>query len=448
MSWLPIAALLATGRPADQPVALRGGEVLRWRHFATAVASAAARLDGGPWRRAVLLTEDSWLFAVGLLGALHAGLTVVLPPHKVAAQAITAADPEAGALDEPWLAQAAAGPAGATFALLDAARCPVEFFTSGSTGVAKRVPRSLAGLQAEVDVFQLMWGGTSGRGLVCATVSHQHLYGLTFKLLWSLSAGRPFATGTDETWEAVLPLLDGETMLVSSPAHLTRMAGLPALPPGRRPRRVFSAGAPLPPAANLEATALLGVVPTEIFGSTETGAIATRSDADVATPWRLLPGIAMRIGEGGRLLVRSPAIDGTLDGEGWYRTEDLVAPAAGGFHFLGRADRMAKIEGKRVDLPALERALEGSGWAEAAAVLVVPGNPPHLAAVVVPNAAARQQLVGIGAFRFSRLLRRQLADVHGPAGLPRQWRFVDALPAARMGKRSEADLRALFADAP
>lgn len=446
MSWLPIAALLATGRPAGHSVALRGGQVLRWGDFATAVAGAAAGLGKAGWRRAVLLTEDSWLFAVGFLAALHAGLTVVLPPHKVAAQAITAADPEAGALDEPWLAQAAAaGPAGATFALLDAARCPVEFFTSGSTGVAKRVPRSLAGLQAEVDVFQLMWGGASGRGLVCATVSHQHLYGLTFKLLWSLSAGRPFATETDETWEAVLPLLDDETMLVSSPAHLTRMTGLPALPSSRRPRRVFSAGAPLPPAANLEATALLGVVPTEIFGSTETGAIATRSDAD--TPWRLLPGIVMRIGEGDRLLLRSPAIDGILDGEGWYRTEDLVAPAAGGFHFLGRADRVAKIEGKRVDLPALERALEGSGWAEAAAVLVVPGNPPHVAAVVVPNAAARQQLAGIGAFRFSRLLRRQLADVHGPAGLPRQWRFVDTLPAAHMGKRSEADLRALFADA-
>jgi acyl-coenzyme A synthetase/AMP-(fatty) acid ligase len=445
VSWLPIAALLAAGRPADQPVALRGGQVLRWDDFAAAVAAAAAGLDQGPWRRAVLFTEDSWLFAVGFLATLHAGLAVVLPPHRTAARTITAADPEAAALDEPWRAQtAAAGPAGAAFAPLNARRCRVEFFTSGSTGVAKRVPRSLAGLQAEVDVFQSMWGGTSGRGLVCATVSHQHLYGLTFKVLWSLSAGRPFAAETDETWEAVLPLLDDESMLVSSPAHLTRMTGLPAQPVGRRPRRVFSAGAPLPPTASDEATALLGVVPTEIFGSTETGAIATRSDA--ATPWRLLPGVAMRIAADGRLLLRSPAIDGSLDEAGWYRTEDLVALAEGGFHFLGRADRMAKIEGKRVDLAALERALEGSGWAEAAAVLVVPGNPPRVAAVVVPNAAARQQLAGIGAFRFSRLLRQQLAAAHGPAGLPRQWRFVDALPAARMGKRSEADLRALFAD--
>ena len=449
MSWLPIARLLATGREADHPVAQRGGEVLRYRSFAAAVAEVAARLGAGRWRRAVLLIEDSWLFAVGFLAALHAGLTVVLPHHKVAAQAATAADPEALALDACWFGQsaiAAVEPVGAAFSPLDPARCQVGFFTSGSTGMPKLVMRSLAGLQAELDIFQSMWGGTSGCGLVRATVSHQHLYGLTFKVLWPLSVGRPFATETHEIWEAVLALLDDETMLVSSPAHLTRMTGLAALPPERQPRRVFSAGAVLPQAASREAMALLGVAPTEIFGSTETGAIATRSDADAATPWRLLPGIAIRIGEDRRLTLRSPAIDS--DDACWYRTEDLVAPAEGGFHFLGRADRMVKIEGKRGDLPALERELELSGWAEAAAVLVLPGIRPSLAAVVVPNAAAQQQLRDIGAFRFARRLRRQLAAAHGPAGLPRQWRFVDALPAARMGKRSEADLRSLFVAGP
>ena len=294
----------------------------------------------------------------------------------------------------------------------------------------------------------MLWGAASGCGPVRATVSHQHLYGLTFKVLWPLAAGRPFAAETHDIWETVLPVLDDETMLVTSPAHLTRTAGLSALPPGRQPRRVFSAGAPLPLAASRDAAALLGVAPTEIFGSSETGAIATRTRDDPATPWRLLPGIDMRTGADGRLLLRSPAIDDDGTGEGWYRTEDRVAPAAGGFHFLGRADRMAKIEGKRVDLPALERALEESGWVEAAAVLVLHAGRPRLAAVVVPNGAGRRLLAETGAFRFARQLRGLLAVTHEPAGLPRQWRFVAALPVARLGKRSEADLQALFADPP
>ena len=217
---LPIARLLATGRAADHAVAMRGDQVLRHGRFAAEAAGAAARLRAGRWHSAVLLAEDSWQFAVGLLGTLHAGLTAVLPPNPTAALAVMSADPDAVLLDAAWLG--AVEPTAAAFAPLDAARCRIVFFTSGSTGTPKRVPRSLAGLQAELDGFQVLWGGTSGCGPVRATVSHQHLYGLTFKVLWPLSAGRPFATDTHETWEAVLPLLDDETMLVCSPAHLPR----------------------------------------------------------------------------------------------------------------------------------------------------------------------------------------------------------------------------------
>ena len=418
--------------------------MLRFGALAAATAGVATRLRTGPWQRVILVADDSWQLAVGFLGILHAGHTVVLPPTRSAALA-AAADPDAITLDPTWLGSVE--PANAKLAPLDPARCRIEFFTSGSTGTPKRVARSLAGLQAELDSFEHLWGGTSGCGPVRATVSHQHLYGLTFKVLWPLSAGRPFATETDETWEAALPLLNDETMLVSSPAHLSRMEGLAALPPGRQPRRVFSAGAELRPADSHAAAAQLGTVPTEIFGSTETGAIATRlADATTATamPWRLFPGIAMRIAEDGRLAVRSPAIDG----DGWFLTEDRAAAAAGGFHFLGRADRMAKIEGKRVDLTAVERALADSGLAETAAVFVLQGPRPRLVAAVVPNAAGRRCLAEIGTFRFGRLLRRLLAASHEPAGLPRQWRFVDALPSSRLGKRSEVDLQALFAIRP
>ena len=446
MSYLPIAGLLAAGRAADHVVAVRGGEMLRQRQFAAAVAGVATRLRAGGWGSAVLLVEDGWLFAVGFLGALHAGLTVVLPPQQVAAAAALAEDPAALALDATWLG--AVAPEAVPLAPLDPARGRVEFFTSGSTGTPKRIRRSLAGVQAELDMFQRMWGETGGCGPVRGTVSHQHLYGLTVKLLWPLAAGRPFATETTEFWEAVLPLLDADTMLVSSPAHLTRMAGLPALPPGRQLGRVFSAGAVLAPAASREARALLGVAPTEIFGSTETGAIATRSDTGggEAPAWRLLPGIAMRHGKDGRLELRSPAIDAEACDDGWFRTEDIIAPAGDGFHFLGRADRMAKIEGRRVDLSALERVLEGSGWADSAVMLVLPGDRPLLAAVVVPSAAGWRLLAESGRFRFGRLLRRLLGAEQGPAGLPRRWRFVPALPMTGMGKPSEAGLRALFAD--
>jgi acyl-coenzyme A synthetase/AMP-(fatty) acid ligase len=79
-------------------------------------------------------------------------------------------------------------------------------------------------------------------------------------------------------------------------------------------------------------------------------------------------------------------------------------------------------------------------------MLVLPGARPALAAVVVPSAAGWRQIAESGRFWFSRLLRRVLAAAQGPAGLPRRWRFVASLPTAGIGKRSEANLQALFAD--
>ena len=42
----------------------------------------------------------------------------------------------------------------------------------------------------------------------------------------------------------------------------------------------------------------------------------------------------------------------------WWRTQDRVeADAGGGFRLLGRADRIVKVEERRVSLTALERQL-------------------------------------------------------------------------------------------
>ena len=58
--------------------------------------------------------------------------------------------------------------------------------------------------------------------------------------------------------------------------------------------------------------------------------------------------------------------------------------------------------------------------------------------------AGRERMNEMGTFRFSRLLRRELAHSQEPAGLPRLWRFVGALPVGDMGKRNKQDLADLF----
>ncbi|WP_431855369.1 AMP-binding protein [Azospirillum sp.] len=424
MTAIPLSRLFAVGRPDDTPVA----DGVTFARFRADVAANAARLKG--CRRGLLVAADGYWGAVGLLALLHAGAEVAIPPNAqpgtLAALAGDGAVPVGDDLR----------PGGEATALdaLDPAT-PLTFFTSGSTGEPKRVVRTLGMLEAEALATEAVLGPLAGPAArVHATVPHQHVYGLNFRLAWPLVSGRPFAAAMHELWETALAALDAGCVLVTSPAHLTRLAGI--APPPRRPALVLSAGAPLSEAAAREAAALFGTPVTEIFGSTETGAIAHRRRDAADPPWRPLPGTVIDRSPDGRLRVRAAHVEG-----GEHVGSDLVTVEEdGGFRFLGRADRVAKVEGKRVSLPEVEAHLRRSPLVADAAVLM----REQLCAAVVPSAEGAARLSAIGAFRFGRLLRRELSATQEPAGLPRRWRFVPRLPDGALGKRRHADIAALF----
>jgi acyl-coenzyme A synthetase/AMP-(fatty) acid ligase len=438
VSVLRLTDLLLSGGRTGCPVALSDGAPIRFDRFAAEVAGMSRHLRATGHRRAALVCQDSYAFAVGLFGVLHAGLAVVMPPNGRPGTLDGLNDAFDLLIDDAYLPGIPA--ASDVLAPLDPMRPALEFFTSGSTGVPKRIVKTLAVLEREVATLDALWGGEMGHGPVLATVSHQHIYGLTFKLLWPLAAGRPFAREMHEVWETLIAALPPNAVIVSTPAHLGRLTGISPLRSSHRPCRIFSAGAPLSLSDADEVTTILGVRPTEIFGSTETGAIATRCHSKRDEPWRPLPGIAVESDGQGRLKLRSPF----LASEDWFQTADLIELVPDGFLSRGRADRIAKIEGKRISLPEVEQALSRLAWVAMAAVTVMPGDPARLAAIVVPTTAGRDKLAALGSFRFSRLLRRELAETQEPSGLPRLWRFQDHLPASPMGKPQDAGIQAVF----
>ncbi len=415
--------------PAGHVVALRQGEPLSWERFCVETGGAARQLAG--CRRVAVIAEDSWRFAVGLLGALSAGADVLLPANT---QPVTLAA-LAGQVDRVVGDSFTPGEAEWT-PHLSSQGSRLVFHTSGSTGEAKRVERSLGGLSAELAVLYHVWGEELAGAVAQSTVPHHHVYGLVFKLLWPLATGRPFLAGRHDLWETLLAEMVPGAVLVTSPAHLTRLGGLEPLASGRGPRMVLSAGAPLSEAAAGDAVRVLGVPVTEIYGSTETGGMATRRrDGAGEPPWQPLPGYRITPDAEGLLRLDSP--------EGHFQIADRIeAVGEGGFRLLGRADRIAKIEGKRISLDEVERALEALPQVERAAVLVFDGR---LAAVLVLASQGRESLDDLGRFRFGRWLCRQLAPGLEPVCLPRRWRFVEALPMGEMGKCRAADLAALFA---
>src|SRR5690606_23529233 len=157
-------------------------------------------------------------------------------------------------------------------------------------------------LDAEVHALEAAFGHElehNHTAKVYASVSHQHIYGLLFHVLWPLAAGRPIMGERLRYPEEVVAGIAqaNSAVLVSSPALLTRLpAHLDWSLMQGRVRAVFSGGGALSSEASAQCRALIGPSPTEVVGSSETGGIAWRR-AHQGPAWTAFSCVAWRCEE-------------------------------------------------------------------------------------------------------------------------------------------------------
>jgi acyl-coenzyme A synthetase/AMP-(fatty) acid ligase len=431
----PVPELLAGARAEAHPAALGGGAVRTWGEFRGAAGRVAARAREAGGDRWLLACEEAWDFATGLVGLLRAGRTVVVPPNFLPETLARLGVEAHGSLR---------GPPGAGPALEDGPLTgSVVFATSGSTGAPKSIPRTLAQLDAEVALLEASFGGFPLGAPVAGTVPHQHIYGCLFRILWPLAAGRPFLLDACGDPARFLRAMALAPVLVSSPAHLSRLLrilDLEALP--GPPVAIFSSGGAL---ARADALGWRGRVPggvVEIYGSTESGGIAWRRQGEAPSEaWTPLPDTRITVAGDGALVVTS-----FRAGPSPLRMEDAaVLEPDGTFRLLGRLDRTIKLEEKRISLPELEAALEAHPRVDRAAVALLEGARPLLGAAVVLAGGG-----GEGAFgakergALVEALRRHLAQRFEAVAVPRRWRFPVTLPCDDSGKVTSGALAGLF----
>lgn len=449
MTPVSLSALFSTSTSDRIIAATLDGQTMRLGDFAADVAATIEALRRAGCRRGLLICDDAYWAAVGIMALAHNGGEALLP-HNTHPESIAMLKGSFDLLvsDRHWPGIEAQLPlhkrpvVSSGIPAINASQAKVSLFTSGSTGQPKRIRKSLASLDAEACVVDAVLGKAArADAWVHATATHQHLYGLTFRLCWPLASGRPFMGRTEEYWEPTLDKLAAGCVLVTSPAHLTRLGGLDALPHDRRPCFALSGGAPLPQSAVDAVRDIIGCEVLEVFGSTETGVVGHRWRSRESQYWFPLPSVAAERDADGRLRVRSPYAG---DDDGFVIDDVVEVRDDGGFRLLGRADRIAKVEGNRVSLVQLEEAMTGLKWVEAAATVLLGTTSVRLGAAIVPSEAGRAELERLGAFRFGRLLRAELATALPTAGLPRQWRFVERLPMSVLGKVSSGELLKLF----
>ena len=496
--WCPLQRLLLD--PLMQPARVGGEPEWTRADFVAQALRVAARLRETRPRAVALHFSDAARMACAFLACAHEGVAMVLPPNlaadnlawaseradvwmtdghtpdlarEVANAAQAASDAQAGRgnievwtlTDEAILVEALHGNLSAQTAE-QRAPCPatraedpegagqvpahllnldteVWLKTSGSTGQPQIIGKTVAQFQAEAEALAQCWSLADEAPVdaVVGSVSPQHLYGLSFRVVLSLCAGWPIhrmqCVYPESLLAAALPMR--RSVWISSPMLLDAL-GEDRVGPrlrGSVSRLVSSAGS-LSAATRERLHRQLGILPDEIYGSTETGVIAHRQGSG---PWQPLLSVQRGTDAEGALWVDSPWSGGRR------QLADLVSSQGTGFVLEGRRDRIIKLADKRVSLAHVEARLKEHAWVADGACGLSPVHKRLAVALVLsPEGATawREQ----GRASVLNALRDHLRGSLDVVALPRSWRVVHRLPRDAQGKLSLAAWQRLFEARP
>lgn len=427
---LPVADFAAPFAFCQDRVVSRGT-------FYTQIMALAAALPAAP--RVMNMCADRYWFTVALFAAIVRDKLTVLPNSAAPEHIAMVAGEQPGLLvlgdqadcpvaNLPYF-RVDTLPAPPQHAIAgDMPQIPFDrriacLYTSGSTGTPLPHFKTFGRVRMAILAgAQRVWDAAGAPCSVVGTVPFRHMYGFESSVLLPvLGAGRmssqtPFLPAEIADSLAQMP---APRLLVITPFHLRKLLEAEiALP---EVAVVLSATAPLSVELAAQARRQLGCPVLEIYGSTETGQVATR-ETDREEVWQALSCISLEL----------------RDQEFWatgavYETPQMLNDAIElldpqRFRLLDRKANMINVAGKRSSLSFLNATLlRLPGVVDG--VFCVPrrsgnehGDVERLAAfVVAPGIDRMQILAGL----------RQHID---PVFLPRHVVFVEALPRDGNGK--------------
>ena len=426
-------------------VAYRSGKAILVRHFLADVARVAAALPAGNHVLNVCL--DRYRFTVGFAAGLVAGKVSLLPsthtPEVIRQLAVFApdafclTDDSACDIDLPKILfpeVATSVVAEGVVPDIDAGQLAAYVFTSGSTGTPLPYRKTWGRLLRCVRDGALRLGLLDGRHTIVGTVPPQHMYGFESSVLLGLQTGsaicaeRPFYPADICT---ILAQAARPRVLISTPVHLRALLAAEVDLP--QVDLVVSATAPLSRDLAREVEDKFATRLLEIYGSTETGQIATRRTAQTLE-WQLWPGVTL-----------TPRDDGQAWAQGGHVEQPTpmcdVLELTEGDRFLlhGRMADLVNIAGKRSSLAYLNHQLNSiHGVLDGTFFLL---DDSHASSTGVTRVAAFVVAPSLNAAALTEELRRRI----DPVFLPRPLMFVERLPRNGTGKLPQEALRALAA---
>lgn len=447
-SWLTLG-------PIDQQlISFNHHNILTGESFTHQVAFLHQQLIETPEKKWLLACDNSELFAIGLCAALIAGKDIILPSNIQPANLLVLKTQFDAVLSDQNLE-----PSKPFILLKKDANVPkalwpktnqwggFTLFTSGSSGQPKAVTKSLEQLDSEVSTLESTFAAHLPQCSIISTVSHQHIYGLLFKILWPLASRRPFLSDLIEYPETLsyYSNLFSQLCLISSPAHLSRLpAALEYKHQMRAPSLVFSSGGPLTYDAAQAINQCYSTLPIEVFGSTETGGIAYRRQYKEQQAWEAFAPVDIKQDKNDSALwLKSPYIDSS----DWLKCDDKIQLISDNeFLLQGRLDRIVKIEEKRLSLIEMENRLTSHPMVECAALIMIEQPKVQLAAIIELSTSGKEYLDSKDKLSLNTVLKSYLLTQFERVTLPKRWRYPEHIPVNAQGKRVQSQLLALFSN--
>jgi long-chain acyl-CoA synthetase len=329
-------------------------------------------------------------------------------------------------------------------------------YSSGSTGRPKLVPRTHRQCVAEAGLYREL-GWTSEDRILCA-IPLFHTYGMGACLFGGAISGATVVILEDPhpfllKRHRALELIEAEKLTVfpGVPFNFRLMAEAPAGADLSSLRLCFSAGTALPRASFEAFGERFGILPRQLYGSTETGIISANMSDDPVSTFESVgaplgdarvaivddDGEPLPVGEVGEVTVSSPAAtDGYAElaelnrqafHDGWYFTGDLGRLDENGLLYLvGRKKLLIEIGGYKVDPIEVQDVIEAHPSVEEAIVVGIAGEVEGeelVKAAVVPAEYCEEHEV-------IAFCRERLANFK----VPQVIEFRDEIPKSPLGK--------------
>ncbi len=449
--FTPINRIFLDNVENDRIVFYNAGDTVCFERYKTDVAKYANHFSKIPSNQVVMYIPDNlYLFYVCFMAALQAGKDVILPALLTEQNAKPLLESTNCLISDKF--DSFAG-----FNIIDL-NCEdntnwqfndvndrvLYFFTSGSTGTPKRIKKQLKMLSAEVSFHATNQKHlTEQNPVIISSVAPYHMYGLLWRFFFPLTCGiaadldiiftpeelQQKQSVYDKVLFATTPsFLDGITRYQNQYTFKNNCIG------------IYSSGSLLQSKTSQNAYQMFGVSPFEIFGSTETGGVASRQQIN-GPQWTIFPPVHVTLTETNELLIESD-----FSCENPYLMSDIVQKTSENTFLLkGRGDRMVKIAEERVSLPEMEEKLCEYKYIEKSYVSAMSSSDRDIICTVITlNDDGKSYIIKNGRHLFIKELKQYLLNYFPNVVLPRKIRIVNDIPVNIQGKYIKSDIMAMF----